>query len=269
MSFLSKEEDWRFYSSTFCLDDLSEFDQCEKLLDALESVAAPEYWGDRDGAIVGPYDRKAIAEFFKAQQTGEGGTRFRMSLKRSSAPRYMAVVNVGTTVHPHSVRLEGTMRHSEGEVEQLFQVVDTIAESMHVDFASIDINREGQDPSTRMLRSGTSENLDWYIDVGPGMIWVRTYFGPRVIALAAEHDVWTSCGGIWRPSKNGVMVLDLHEQPWAAAPKDLKAVHQEVFPKLVERTGVFYFIDDDDDNADYPPRPPRWQPPPGAKWPDA
>jgi hypothetical protein len=263
--FLDKAKDWRFYSSTFCLDDLWQWESCSKLLDVFEGVARPEFWGEGD-VISGDYDRPAIRRYFEENSDPERG-RSAIKLKRSSPPRFIANVNVGNPIHPHSVHLDSEHRHEAGEIEQLFLLADALASRMSIDFATIDINREGQDRKTRMLTSGTTTNLEPYISFGPGMIWVRNYFGPRLVRLGGGAAAFTRSGGFWRTLEDGTISLDVVERPWTASPEALKEAQNVVLRNLIRNTGIFH-REPDDENAAYPPEPgPKWEAPPGARWP--
>jgi hypothetical protein len=68
---------------------------------------------------------------------------------------------------------------------------------------------------------------------------------------------------VWRYLKNGVMALDLKEGPWACTPEDLKTEHDRLMPEILKRTGVFHHEDENEEEIAGP----RWQAPPGAKWP--
>jgi hypothetical protein len=259
-SFLPKDEDWRFVASLFCLRDLSLWPNANEVVRVLESVAAPEYWGE-DSSVNDDYTRRAIEQHFA--KGPPGADRFPLILKRATSPRYTSSVNIGTSIHPQSVHVESSLRHRKGEIEQLFDLVDTLANHLDIDFGSIDIFREGQDFATRVDRSGHGENLKPYIRVGPQWIWIRTYIGPRLVALGGGAATWQACGGMWRYFKNGTMALDLKEKPWACKPEDLKAEHSRLMPEMLRRTGVFHYEDEDEEEIPGP----RWQPPPGAKWP--
>jgi hypothetical protein len=260
--FLPQDQDWRFYSRSFLLDDLWQWPAAEKALHALESVAAPEYWGE--GTILSDDYRIAdIERHFRDNADPDVG-RAGITIKRSKPPRYTAWLNVTNYSYPHLIKITSNLRHSEGELEQLFHLVDALSGSVEVDFGTIDLNREGQDPSTRMLPEGTGMNLEPYIDSGPEMIWVRNYIGPRVVALAKDYESWQRSGGLWRHLPNGELVLDLDQKPWDAKPETLKAAQQSILPKLIAGTGVFHPYDDSDDPVYPAPPGPRWKPPPGA-----
>lgn len=187
-----------------------------------------------------------------------------MTLKRSTPPRYMALVNVGNAVHPHSVHITSDLRHSEGECEELFELVDAIALQLRVDFATVDLARSGQDPQTRMVSGGTTVHLGAYLDGGPEAIWVRTYFGPRLVELAGGPARWPGVGGSWRELANGTLVLDVIREPLLRLPEELKAAQMALLPGLRHATGIFRV---DDEPTSRPTRGPRWQPPPSARWP--
>lgn len=133
-----------------------------ELLD--QSVAPPEFWGPGD-VIIGKYDRAEIQRYLLANQDPKEG-RPPLQLKRVAPPRYRGKLNVGNAVHPHSFHLNADLRHTEGELPQFFTLGDTLASSLNLEFATLDMNREGQDPATRMLRSGHTPNLDIYIELG-------------------------------------------------------------------------------------------------------
>jgi len=258
--FLPKDADWRFTASVFCLNDLSLWPNANLVASAFEAVAAPEYWGE-DSQVSDDYSRRAIEQHFA--KAAPGDNRYPLILKRATVPRYTASVNIGNTIHPHSVHIDSSLRHAEGELEKLFGLVDRLAESLEIDFASIDIFREGQARGTRIDSSGHGENLSPYIRVGPQWIWIRTYIGPRLVALAGGARVWHDCGGLWRYLNNGVMVLDLKEKPWLSTPEELKAEHDQLMPRVLARTGIFHYEDEDEEEIAGL----RWRAPPGAKWP--
>ena len=258
---IPKSADWEVHASFFCLDNFWEFREMEVLLDALERDAAPEFWGE--GGIVGSrYERPKIQAYF-ADHADPGEGRPPLVLKRSSQPRYVARVNVGNTVHPHSIHLTSDYRHGENEIESLFGVADVLASRLRLDFATIDLARLGQAES-RMVIGATTEHLGAYIHGGPHAIWVRTYIGPRVVQLGGGMERWTSCGGLWRTLSNGTLALELDRTAWRREPEELKAVQVDLLPRLIQSTGVFRI---DGDVSSKTVAGPRWQAPPGASWP--
>lgn len=259
--YLPRSADWELHASFFCLNTFWEFPEMEVLLDALESGAAPEYWGE--GSVVSSsYDRGALRAYF-ADHTDPTEGRPPLVVKRSQAPRYIARINVGNTVHPHSIHLTSDYRHGAKELESLFRLADVVASRLRVELATIDLARLGQAES-RMVVGATTEHLGAYIHGGPHAIWVRTYFGPRVVDLGGGMDRWTQCGGLWRTLPNGTLVLDLDRTPWERDPAELKAVQAALLARLIRSTGVFR-IDGDVSSRTVPG--PRWQPPPDSSWP--
>jgi hypothetical protein len=257
--YLPPERDWRFYFTGYFLNDFWNVEQASLVLAGLEPIAAPEYWGF-DDVIYGAYERSAVERQLREMQDPKEG-RPPMYLKRSSAPKYRADVNVGNGIHPHSLHIRSDLRHEEGGLPKLFSAADTLTSFLDVDFATIDINRQGQPPETRMRRSGTTENLNRYIKWGLSNIWVRTYFGRRLVELAGGVTAFKVKGAIVRPQSNGSVALDLHATPWLADAAELKATQEQVLPQLLKKTGLFY-----PDTTAVPA--PKWQRPPGWQWPD-
>src|SRR5215216_4402402 len=177
---LPPDQDWRLFLSGFFLDDFWEVAQAMHFLEVLECGAPPEFWGPGE-VIIGKYNRADIQRYLLDNQAPSDG-RPPLQLKRTTAPRYRAVLNVGNAVHPHSFHLTSDLRHTETELPLLFALGDTLASTQNIEFGTIDINRAEQGPETRMLRSGTTSNLDVYIELGLYTIWVRNYFGARVVA---------------------------------------------------------------------------------------
>jgi hypothetical protein len=175
-------------------------------------------------------------------------------------------VNVGNAVHPHSIHMVSNLRHQPGELEQLFGIADTLAATLDIDFGSVDIYRIGAKPDLQIVSSGSAEHLGLYIDKGPRDVWVRTFFGPRLVALAGGPEAFAVDGAIVRPFTNGALAVDLHATPWLADPAELKAAQQQVLPQLRASTGLFYTGKRLD--LSYPGTPgANWQSPPGARWP--
>jgi hypothetical protein len=258
MDLLQPDKDWRFFLSLYYLDDFWDVARALQFLQLLDqSIAPPEFWGPGD-VIIGKYDRAEI------QDPKEG--RPPLQLKRVTPPRYRGKLNVGNAVHPRSFHLNADLRHTEGELLQLFTLGDTLASSLSLEFATLDINREGQDPATRMLRSGMTPNLDIYIELGFYTLFVRNYFGARLVRLAGGPEAFAVDGAIVRPFTNGALAVDLHATPWLADPAELKAAQQQVLPQLRASTGLFYTGKRPD--LSYPGTPgANWQSPPGARWP--
>jgi hypothetical protein len=260
---LPPEQDWRLFLSAFFLNDFWDVAQALHFLEILEQQSAPEFWGPGE-VIIGKYNRADIQRYLLDNQTPSDG-RPPLQLKRTTAPRYRAVLNVGNAVHPHSFHLTSDLRHEEGELPDLFTLGDALASSLDLEFATIDVNRAEQDPATRMLRSGTSSNLDIYLELGFYTIFARSYFGDRVVRLAGGSHAFHVEGAIVRFLKNHAVALDLHPTPWLAKPEELKATQLQVLPMLRDRTGLFYATVGE---KLYPGTPGRnWKPPPGARWP--
>jgi hypothetical protein len=262
---LDQYKDWRFFLSLYLLDDLWEVTRALQFLEILDqSIAPPEFWGPGD-VLVGKYDRREVERYLLANQDPKE-SRPPLQLKRTTTPRYRANLNVGNGIHPHSFHLNADLRHADGELPQLFSLGDMLASSVNLEFATIDINREGQDPATRMLRSGMTPNLDIYIELGFHTLFVRNYFGARLVRLAGGPQAFTVDGAIVRPFANGALAVDLHATPWLADPGELKAAQQQVLPQLRATTGLFYSTKRPDQM--YPGSPgSNWQSPPGARWP--
>jgi hypothetical protein len=261
---LPPDQDWCLFLSGFFLDDFWEVAQAIHFLEVLEQGAAPEFWGPGE-VIIGKYNRADIHRYLLDNQDPSDG-RPPLQLKRTTAPRYRAVLNVGNAVHPHSFHLTSDLRHTEAELPLLFALGDALASTQNIEFATIDINRAEQAPETRMLRSGTTSNLDIYLELGFYTIWVRNYFGARVVALAGGSNAFQVKGAIMRPLQNLAVAVDLHATPWLATPEELKAAQLQALPGLRERTGLFYTTTSPEKM--YPGIPGRnWKPPPGARWP--
>ncbi len=262
---LAPDKDWRFFLSVYSLDDLWDVARALHFLEILEqSIAPPEFWGPGD-VLVGKYDRREVERYLRANQDPKE-SRPPLQLKRSTAPRYRASLNVGNGIHPHSFHLTADLRHTAEELLQLFSLGDTLSSSINLEFGTIDINRDGQDPVTRMLRSGMTPNLDIYIELGFHTLFVRNYFGLRVVRLAGGPQAFTVDGAIVRTFANGALAVDLHAAPWLADPVELKAAQQQVLPQLRATTGLFYITKSLDQL--YPGSPgSSWQSPPGARWP--
>jgi hypothetical protein len=262
---LPPEKDWRFFLSHYYLEDFWEIPRALRFLAILDqSAAPPEFWGPGE-VLVGKYDRAELERYLLANQDPKE-SRPPLQLKRTAPPRYRANLNVGNGVHPHSFHLVADLRHREGELPELFTLADTLASSLDLEFGTIDINREGQDPATRMLRSGMTPNLDIYIELGFDTLFVRNYFGLRLVRCAGGPQAFAVGGAIVRPFANGTLAVDLHATPWLADPADLKAAQQQVLPALRASTGLFYAPKKP--HQLYPGTPgPNWQSPPGARWP--
>lgn len=257
--FLPPEQDWRFYFTGFFLEDFWKVDQVARLLACLEPICAPEFWGVED-LLHGPYQRATVERHLHDNADPKVG-RAPLYLKRSSAPKYRANLNVGCGIHPHSLHLRSDLRHGDGDLHKLFSAADTLTSFLDVDFATIDLNRQGQPPETRMLRSGFGENLDRYIKWGLSNLWVRNYFGKRLVDLAGGVNAFKVKGAIVRPQSNGSVAVDFHDKPWEADAAELKAQQQKILPQLLAKTKLFY-----PDTRTVPA--PKWQRPPGWQWPD-
>jgi hypothetical protein len=261
---IPKEEDYYFQCSLFSLLNFWEFHQLVRLLGVLERVAPPEYFGDSD-VVHSDYDCAAIEGWFQQTSSPKEG-RPSLELKRSTHPRYSMSVNVGNAVHPHSIHMVSNLRHQPGELEQLFGIADTLAATLDIDFGNVDIYRIGAKPDLQIVSSGSAEHLGLYIDNGPRDVWVRTFFGPRLVALAGGAALATVQGGHWRQLAMGVLAADLTATPWRSTPEELKAAHVEFAPRLQAASGIFATRNGNRFGDDVPG--PLWQPPPDARWPD-
>jgi hypothetical protein len=257
------DQDYKFQCSLFSLLNFWEFHEFARVLNVLESVAAPEYFGDSD-ILHSDYDRTAIEHWFQQTRDPREG-RPSFELKRSSVPRYSMSINVGNTVHPHSLHLLSHVRHQAGELEQLFALADALATDLEIDFGSVDLYREGSEQDALVVPGGTAEHLGLYIENGPRDVWVRTYFGTRLVMLAGSEPALKSAGGIWRRLRTGVLALDLAASPWDRSPEELKAAQVAIAPKLRQQSGIFAVRDGNTFGDDIPG--PRWQPPLNASWP--
>lgn len=260
---IPKEREWKLHSALYSLQWLSSMEQVSPVLDALGEVAPPQWWGE-GGIFSDAYSRESIGEWFRRTVDREGRTeRTTLMLKRSSAPRYIATVNVGNWVHPHSVHLTSEMRHEDGDFASLFAVTDLLASRLELEFGSIDLRREAQDPETMLCRTGDAEHLGVYIDQGPSRLWARTYFGRRLLQLGGGAKAFMASRGRWRTLEGGALALDLVAEPWNAEPAVLKAAQQELMPALSKATGLFA------GDGPYPCPGPKWAPPPNARWPQS
>jgi hypothetical protein len=261
---LPPERDYSFHFTLFSLGSFWEFKSLSTVLDLLDGASAPpERLGEND-IFHSPYTRAALKRWFRETRDPKEG-RPPLSLKRLASPAYMATVNVGNAVHPHSIHLESGFRHREGDLEALFALADALAAGPDTDFASIDLGRDGAPPTLAMLREASTEHLGAYIENGPGTVWTRTYFGPRLLAAAGGKARFTGAGGRWRALPGGVLALDLAPRPWLLSPKELKAAQRAVSSRLKKSTGIFAVPNGNKFGDDVPG--PRWSPPPGALWP--
>jgi hypothetical protein len=261
---LPPEQDYRFFFSAFFHEDFWELAQALRFLAVLESTAAkPEFWGP-GGVLAGKYMRLDL-ERYLLENHDPRESRPPLRLKRSTAPRYQADLNVGNGVHPHSFHLTSDLRHQDGELKALFDMADVLASAFLIEFGTVDINREAQPPETRLLRSGTTANLDVFVELGFHDIWARNYFGPRTVELAGGLPAFQVEGAIVRMLVNGAVALDLHPEAWTADPADLKKQQQLILPQLKARTGLFYATEGEKLYPGVPGR--NWKSPPDARIP--
>jgi hypothetical protein len=260
---LKKSDEYEFHCALYSLRSFWQYAEFASVLTVLEGVAVPEYFGE-DDIVHSDYDRSEIARWFKqTDDPSEGRPPF--VLKRAAVPRYSMSVNVGNAVHPHSIHLSSTLRHEAGELEKLFELADALADDADLDFGSVNLYREGSAAESDLGEGGEFEDLGDYIANGPKLVWVRTFFGLRLITLAGSAAAFTGAGGSWRRLTSGVLALDLDARPWERTPEELRAAQLTIAPNLRARTGIFAVPDGNAFGDDVPG--PRWQPPAGALWP--
>ncbi|WP_155893437.1 hypothetical protein [Cystobacter fuscus] len=212
----------------------SPWDWKQELLEIMERgpLGEPTHWGEAEG-LRNPYQRKELIRFGDGARRGEDSPV--PVLLRTVQPRYGVTWNMSDSV-PGWLCIDSRMRLRPGDPRLFFETAQQLATVLPVEYGLVDIQFQGA-ASELLLKGGTLQHPRGYVRWGPDTLFARTFFGPRLARLMGETSLW-GCGAVAHKLDNGVIMLDLLQEPWKQGAVLLKQRQQQVLSQL-EHTGIF------------------------------
>jgi hypothetical protein len=208
----------------------------DRMVDAIEGdpLLRPTHWATAAG-LRDPYDRPALIEAVQAKRPEIVPHLLRTRGPVRYAARWYDHVSVLGSLH---LVTRGTL--TPADADAFFASISAVAGVLPIEWGHVDTTFTDQAPDLAMKSSGSSDHLEYYAQLGPGCLFPRTFFGPRLLDLIGE-DAATTLSRAGLPATrlpNGVLQLDLLDQPWTSDPASLRQAQQRAHP-LVSATGVF------------------------------
>ena len=227
----------------------------QKLLEVMARgpLGEPTHWGESEG-LRNPYQREALVRFGDEARRGEDSPV--PVLMRTTPPRYNAAWSMSDSV-PGWLCIDSRMRLRPEDPSLFFELAQRLATVLPLEYGLVDIQFKGA-ASELLLKEGHLQHPRGYVRWGPDTLFARTFFGPRLVRLMGEASLG-SCGAVAHRLDNGVVMLDLVQEPWRQGAVLLKQRQQQVLSQL-ERTGIFSRLE-----GGWTKPGERWEPPISTK----
>lgn len=218
------------------------------VLDALaaDPLFAPETWSLSEGSAQ-PFDRERVLAAASARNEF-----FVMQLRRKKRVAHRAYVRLDSARPELSV--EPPPKTPPRDWPHLFALADALATAAKPDIAWAHLFAETPRPpadeadATQLLiDAGVVGGSSLLYDYGPCGLGLRTYLGPRLVALAGR-DLLLSTPAVVAETSWGGVRIDLVAEPWQASREELHAAWRAATEHL-RAAGVFAVMTLRDDGA--------------------